>query len=83
MFANILQILLQYRAHQKQSLPSPVNLNIGVNPRLSHLAQLENFRRAANYVDRILKAEKPVELPVQTPTKYELIFNLKTAKTLA
>ena len=49
---------------------------------LRHADRVDTLRRAATYVDRILRGAKPEELPVQFPTKFEMVLNLKTAKAL-
>jgi hypothetical protein len=72
----------------EEQIPFPTSWSLSNQPErwcglMSYAPNLiDQFRRAAGYVDRILKGEKPTELPVQAPTKYELAINLKTAKAL-
>ena len=76
---EIISLAARYR------LPAvyPYRLFAEVGGLLSYGVDLaDNFRRAATYVDRILKGEKPSDLPVQAPVKSELVINLKTAKAL-
>jgi putative ABC transport system substrate-binding protein len=77
--AEITSLAARYR------LPAvyPFRLFVEAGGLLSYgLDRSDNFRRAATYVDRILKGEKPSELPVQAPVKFDLVINLKTAKAL-
>jgi hypothetical protein len=60
-----------------------LNWSDGRNARLSYgIEQVDVFRQAASYVDRILRGTKPAELPMQAPTNYKTVVNLKTAKAL-
>jgi len=75
-------IIAQAAGHQ---LPAvyPFRYNVADGGLISYGPNsIDPYRRAATYVDRILKGEKPADLPVQAPTKYELAINLKTAKAL-
>ena len=69
--------------HEFMPAVYPLRLFITSGGLISYGADsVDLFRHAAGYVDHILKGEKPADLPVQAPTKYELVINLKTAKAL-
>jgi putative ABC transport system substrate-binding protein len=77
------ELIVELAARHK--LPAIYNLRtfVAVGGLVSYGPDIvDNYRRAAGYVDRILKVEKPADLPVQAPIKYELDINLKTAKAL-
>jgi len=77
------KLIAQVAARNKLPSVGPFRSFVESGGLVSYGANLgEQFRRAASYVDRILKGEKPADLPVQAPTKYELLINLTTAKAL-
>ena len=76
-------LIVALAAHYKLPAIYPFRYNVTGGGLISYGPDyVESFRPAAGYVDRILKGEKPADLPVQGPTKYDLVINLKTAKTL-
>ena len=77
------QLIVALAARHRLPAVYPASFFIPVGGLISYGPDLiDQFRLAAGYVDRILKGEKPADLPVQAPTKYELLINLKTAKAL-
>ena len=76
-------LIIQLAARHRLPAVYPARLFVNAGGLLSYGGDpMDQYRRAASYVDRILKGEKPADLPVQAPTKYELVINLKTAKAL-
>jgi putative ABC transport system substrate-binding protein len=76
-------LIISLAARQKLPAVYPFRSMVTSGGLISYGPDLvDQFRRAAGYVDRILKGEKPADLPVQAPTKYELAINLKTARAL-
>ena len=77
------ELIIALAARHKLPVIYPNRPFVAVGGLLSYGPDLsDHYRQAASYVDRILKGEKPADLPVQAPTKYELVINLKTAKAL-
>jgi putative ABC transport system substrate-binding protein len=76
-------LIIAVAARQKLPTVSGNRYDVIAGGLISYAPDLvDQFRQAAGYVDRVLKGEKPANLPVQTPTKYQLMINLKTAKAL-
>ena len=76
-------LIIALAARHKLPTIYPARLYVTVGGLISYgLDSIDPHRLAAGYVDRILKGEKPADLPVQAPTKYETVINLKTAKAL-
>jgi putative tryptophan/tyrosine transport system substrate-binding protein len=78
------QSIIALAAHHRLPSVYPFRYFVASGGLMSYgIEMLETYRQAASYVDRILRGEKAADLPVQAPTKYELVINLKTAKTIA
>ncbi len=77
------QSIIALAAHHRLPAVYPARYFIASGGLMSYGVELlETYRQAASYVDRILRGERPADLPVQAPTKYDLVINLKTAKAL-
>ena len=77
------QLIVTLAARPRLPVIYPYRFFVAAGGLISYGPNLtDTYRRTATYVDRILRGEKPADLPVQAPTKYELVINLKTAKAL-
>jgi putative ABC transport system substrate-binding protein len=77
------EMIIKLAAHEKLPAAYPYRFFVTDGGLVSYGPDpIEPYQRAAGYVARVLKGEKPADLPVQAPTKYELVINLKTAKAL-
>jgi putative ABC transport system substrate-binding protein len=77
------QSIIALAAHHRLPAVYPARYFVASGGLMSYGVELlETYRQAASYVDRILRGEKPADLPVQAPTRYEMVINLKTARAL-